>query len=244
MRSTRSRIPDTRWSLIERAALHDRVAVGSFIAAYEPVLLTYLVHICRFSEENARETLQAFFVDRILDGKLLEKADRHRGRLRSLLFTALKNYLADRRRHEKAGIRESEGGPPIPLDGMEEKLGAEAGPDVFDRLWARQIIRLALQEARAETESAGQARYWSLFEARFLLPILHGHDPEPYGECAKRLSFRTPREASNALITIKRRVRRAMERVVSTYARAENVDDELNALCRIVETSEHLLEGA
>jgi hypothetical protein len=228
---------------VGRACRQEAGAVAAFIATYEPVLLTYLIYACRMPQDDARDALQAFMLDRIIDGELLTKADRRRGRLRSLLFTALNNYVDDIRRHERARMRQPEGGVPAPLDVLNaNEIRTEARPDMFDRLWARQIIRLALEQARSELETAGQARYWALFEARVLQPVMHDHDPEPYADCVKRLRFRSPREASNALVTVKRRVRRAMETLISSYAGPGNFEDELTSLCDIVERSHHLVE--
>jgi len=195
------------------------------------------------SEDSARDTIQSFVLDRIIAGSLLSKADPHRGRLRSLLFAALKHFIHDIERRGQSPTRRPSGGLPVSLHAVDAGgIATEAVPDVFDRLWARQVIRLALDYTKKECEGAGEARYWELFEARVLLPIFCDRHPEPYTECVQRLGFRSPTEASNALTTVKRRIKRAVETLISNYAGASEVANELSILREIVGRSAQLIE--
>ena len=57
-----------------------------------------------FSIEDAQDLTQDFFV-MVLDGHLLGRADPHRGRFRSLLLKALKDFLNDARDKKRARKR-------------------------------------------------------------------------------------------------------------------------------------------
>lgn len=89
--------PQTDWTMIEDPTFLERVKKIIAVKYWGP-LHFFLIRIGR-SDDQANEILQRFFLKSILSAKLIQRADRKRGRFRTLLLTALKremfNYLAE-----------------------------------------------------------------------------------------------------------------------------------------------------
>jgi DNA-directed RNA polymerase specialized sigma24 family protein len=102
----------TNWDLIRDAASGSATAQASLDAVMKrawPAVYAYIRASGRRSEE-ATELTQAFICDVFLSRHLLEKADQARGRFRTLLLGAVRNYLADVHRRRHAQSRMPKGG--------------------------------------------------------------------------------------------------------------------------------------
>ena len=106
------RFATTRWSMVLAAAggatseQADR-ALAELCSGYWCPLYAY-VRRRGYDAEDARDLTQAFFA-RLLERRGLASADPARGRFRSFLLTAMKNFLASEWRRQAAGKR-GEGG--------------------------------------------------------------------------------------------------------------------------------------
>ena len=102
------RFATTRWSVVLAAAggapseQADR-ARAELCAGYWYPLYAY-VRRRGYAAEDARDLTQAFFA-RLLERQVLASADPARGRFRSFLLTALKNFLASEWRRQAAEKR-------------------------------------------------------------------------------------------------------------------------------------------
>jgi DNA-directed RNA polymerase specialized sigma24 family protein len=155
----------TRWTLVLRAKGDDtsaKTALSELCGAYyAPVVafLRYRLH----SEDAAREQAHAFFA-RLLEGQSLSGADPGRGRFRSYLLGALRNFLADawdRGRAEKRG-----GGLEMPsLDESSDEATTETASDfAFDRELALTVINRALASMSAEAEEGGKREQFEVMK--------------------------------------------------------------------------------
>jgi DNA-directed RNA polymerase specialized sigma24 family protein len=88
--------PTTIWTTISQAGAHDRAALEDFAQRYRAPILAYL-RGRGFSGNDAEDLCQEVFV-RVLQSGVLAKADRSRGRFRSLLLTVTTRVVQDRRR--------------------------------------------------------------------------------------------------------------------------------------------------
>ena len=220
--------PQTAWSLVGRAGKHDSAALNELLSVYLPVIRSYLIHVRRLDAQECDDVVQGFIERCVLRGSLLSRADRQRGRFRSLLVVALNNYLIDQGRKPKIG-------PTKPLDSPEvPNVKAAERPDPFETLWARQVIRLAIEKVRADCIAAGQENYWSLFELRILRPALNGAEPQPYDKCIRSLGFPSVAIACNALVTVQRRLHRAVRDAIQKYVPQSDVENEISALRQIL----------
>jgi hypothetical protein len=105
----------------------------------------------------------------------------------------------------------------------------------FDMAWAQEIIRRTIEEVREDCRSGSQESYWTIFERRILAPILDGHKAPAYDELLKGTEFKSPMQASNALITVKRKFARTIRSVIGEYADGEEgIQRELDELRAIL----------
>jgi hypothetical protein len=211
----RPRFPPTSWSTLGRAGAGDpagrRAALGDILACYLPVLRSHLVQVRRLPADAAGEILQGFVADKVLRDGLVGKADRTRGRFRSLLLRALENYLATQLARQG---RE----PRLLPDGELPEQGAPATQhDAFDHGWACEVVRRALEGMRRECDEGGRADVWGLFEARVVGPSFAGVEAPPYEALVERFGIGTPRQAINLLTTGKRMFNRHLQREVAAY---------------------------
>jgi hypothetical protein len=220
--------PQTAWSLVERAGKREPDALNKLLVIYLPVIRSYLIHVRRLDAQKCDDVIQGFIERCLLRGSLLTRADRQKGRFRNLLVTALNRYLVDQSRTTKIAAIKS-------LDNAEvANVRAPEAPDPFDTLWARQVVRLALDRAKEECITAGQGNYWSLFELRVLRPALDGVEPETYHRCVQPLGFTSVAAACNALVTVQRRLHRALREAIRVYESQSAVEDEIRDLRRIL----------
>lgn len=197
-----------------------RAALDSLVRAYWPAVYSYLRRSGR-GREDAAEITQAFFAEVGVERGLFDQASPQRGRLRTLVLTALKRALIDR--HRRAAAR---GGSGLSLDGGrledEERVLPETKGDTpeeaFDRRWALTVFHEAMERCRAGFEGGERDRSWRAFEARVLHPATAGVEPVPLAELAGSLGFRTPADAAAAVQWVRKRAAALIREVASETA--------------------------
>jgi RNA polymerase sigma-70 factor (ECF subfamily) len=231
----RPRFPDTRWSLVGRAANPDeptrRQALAELLAAYRPGLQAFLVETRRLPADLAEDLLHDFIADKVLSLKLVHHADQGRGRFRSFLVRSLNNFVTSRLNREyairakTAGLEEAEttASPP------------DAGTDCFEREWVKQVVRDALERMEADCRADNRADLWEIFRMRVVEPMIHDTEPVDYEHIVTRFGIQSPRQAMNLLASAKRRFVPHLRAAVGRYvANAEAIDDEIADLRKIV----------
>src|SRR5437016_6798326 len=125
--------------------------------------------ICRqgHSVPDAQDLTQDFFA-MVLKGRLLQRADRSRGRFRSLVLKALQNFLhdaVDKRHARKRGgdvqfVSWDDWMAEAPSQLTVSAHALESWPPerVFDLRWAATVVEQALRRLREECESQGKLR--------------------------------------------------------------------------------------
>ena len=157
--------PPTRWSVVLAAARRNTpesaAALDALCRAYWRPLYAYARRSGQ-SPHDAQDLTQAFFA-RLLEKNWLETADREKGRLRTFLIVALKNFLGKEWRRESAQKRGG-GNAHVPLDTAFAETHyavdspAKLAPDeLFDRQWALTLLDLTLKRLQAEFAAAGRA---------------------------------------------------------------------------------------
>ncbi len=237
LEQTYDRFQTTQWTEIRALAGGDerqrRDALELLIDRYWPPVYAHL-RSRGTDREAAAELTQAFFVDVVLERGLFEKAEQNRGKVRSLLLTALKRFQIDQhRRGEARGagrtislaqlqIEDARlGGASAP--GSEVSCATESmnGTDhAFDRRWAMGIFEEALGRAESHFRKTGRDAHWELFELRVLQPAITRNEAPPLLELAQAGGFASPSLGAAAVQVVKRRVASLMREVV-----AETVDD-------------------
>lgn len=153
----------TRWSLLQ--GLQDggeaerTAAMKWFAEAYWPAVYAFVRRSGR-SPEDACDLTQEFF-QYVLTESLVDKADRARGRLRSLIMLALKRFLIDEQRH--ASTRRRGGGQiMLSLDVAQaegwygrEPYDALTPEAHFNRRWLAALLQQAIAAVRADHSLRG-----------------------------------------------------------------------------------------
>ena len=126
--------PTTVWTRISAAGARDEAALADFAEQYRPPVLEF-IRRRGFREAAADDLCQDVFM-RVLRGGVLAKADRSRGRFRSLLLTVTVHVLQDHRRKRTE----------MPREDLEP---AQRDPE-FDHAWAVNLTARALDRLREQ----------------------------------------------------------------------------------------------
>lgn len=235
------RFATTRWSLVAHAAADDsrgRRALGELCDLYWRPLYAFLRR-SGSSEQDAEDTVQGFLADLLARGDVA-RADRGRGRFRTFLLAALKNY-ASKQRDRDAALKRGGGVATFRLD-PDAVAGAEAAyrhepsddrtpEEVFERQWALTLLDGVLTELAAKYESEGRGEWFAA-----LRPTLTGGGAQPYAELAATLGS-TPGAIKTAVSRLRREYRDRLDAALCDGALSDDeIADErralLNALAR------------
>ena len=159
----------TCWFLIEGAAAGREGDRAVFAERYAAVIRAYLGARWRQSPRSSDldDAVQEVFVECFREGGILERADRERpGGFRAFLYGVARNVA--RRFEERAG-RRREGPCPSGVDLQNIERDESTLSRVFDRAWARSLLREAFTvlRERAGQADAGMSRRVELLNLRF-----------------------------------------------------------------------------
>jgi RNA polymerase sigma-70 factor (ECF subfamily) len=229
----------TRWSLVVRAGNRQAQDADQALAwlceRYWYPLYAYVRRRNRDVHE-AQDQTQAFFA-RLVEKNILASAAPERGRFRSFLLTALKNFLAnewDRTHAQKRGGAR----PPLSLDlaTAESRLTLEPGHDltperVYERQWVLTLLQLVVTKLESEFAAAGKGRHFELLKGAISGDADHN---VPYATAAAELDMSEPavRQAARRLRQRYRELLRA--EVAETVADPAEIDDEIRSLFEIL----------
>jgi len=236
-----ARFEATSWSLIAAARRHDEGALDTLVRRYWPPVYTY-VRSRGYERNAAADLTQSFFADVVLGRKLFERADQDRGHLRSLLLTALTNFIRDGIRQRGSRIEAH----CLPLERISQEDARaqeshESPEQLFDRRWALLMLEEAIRRCEAHYCHNGREKHWELFERRIFRPSVGGHVPPSMTSLSEILGFESQAAASAALQVVKKRALALLTEVV-----AETLDDpselpsELADIERLLETPHSL----
>lgn len=236
-----NRFATTRWSIV--LACNDREERnGDAHRALTELCQTYwrpvFVYVCRlgYSLPDAQDVTQDFFV-KLLEGNLLKLADPNRGRFRSLLCTALKNFLADKR--DQTG-REKRGGrihfivwddwmaeAPSQVSLSSENISAWSPEQIFDLRWAATVVEKALRRLSEECAQHGRLRAFTVLSKC----LTSEREDISYSVLATTLGV--PESSIKRLLHNMRCRFRAIlrEEVAETVDAEANIEDEIRYLC-------------
>jgi RNA polymerase sigma-70 factor (ECF subfamily) len=222
-----------------RDATRSLEALDRLVRRYWPAVYAFFRSSGQQVEE-ASDLTQSFVCDVMLKRSLLRGADPSRGRFRALLLTALRNYLCEHHRSATRVRASHRGMPPLKLDPIElehTEVSPQLTPEAaFCARWSATLVRHVLEEVRAHCLKDGLEVHWAVFEARVVRPMLLGQPPAGYAELIQRLDLPDVSQASNMMITVKRRFARALYAEVGrTVSDPSKVDEELAELLRDLE---------
>jgi len=235
MGGDQKRFLTTQWSLIE--AINDdekdggHALVGSLLKRYWKPVYCYLRRL-GFDNEKAKDITQAFFHDVVLGRNLIQRADKSLGRFRTFLLVALKRYVAAVRDKEFAQKRISQY-KLVPLEKVDESgfsaLRTELTPeDSYQYVWVSSLLEQVFELVKNDCYKDRKACHWHLFHERVLEPIIEKTDLPVMDELCSKYKIKDRQTASNMIVTVKRRFRKALrDSLRDLVSSDEEVDSEL-----------------
>ena len=204
----RAAFPTTCWTGIGDAGHLEALRAELYKQYWDP--LYCYARRKGFAYEDARDFTQGFLTDILLGREFLSKADRSRGRFRSLLVKAFQNYIGN-------GLRKKK----VPT-GAEADVSEYQVPDAvphdpaaaFDYVWASKVLDEVLADLESECQRDGLQSHWGIFQERVVKPFLAGQPASCIEEVCRKYAISSASQASNMLVTVKRRFCRVFARHV------------------------------
>lgn len=229
-----SAFSSTRWSMVLRLRTgteqERRTAFGELCQAYWKPVYTFARRLGQ-SPADAEDMTQGF-ITQLVEREDLGPVDPEKGRLRTFLKTAFRNYLTDHYRH-RAREKRGAGVEVLSLEKMTEdgiEPSAAESPDslVFDREWAQVVMARAIAAVRENFRERGRGESFAALE-----PYLNASEEAPsHAETAEKLG-QTENAVKVAVHRLRQEFRDALRReVADTLAEGENVDEEIRYLLR------------
>jgi RNA polymerase sigma-70 factor (ECF subfamily) len=234
-RSDKHLFPSTHWSIVLQADGGDSPAAN---AALETLCRRYWYPLYGFirrqgrTHHEAEDLAQAFF-SHLLANAGIARARPARGRFRTFLLSALRNFMTNEWERARTAKRGGGQAPePWEFRTADEQFRDETGAadltpeQAFDRSWALGVIEQALADLSREYAASGRRQ---LFEA--LAPVVWGGGAtEPLALQARRLGLNEG-ALKVALHRLRKRLReRLQDHVASTVADEGEIADELRYL--------------
>ena len=235
-RSERQWFATTHWSVFlslrDIKAAKASEALEKLCRTYWPPLYTY-VRRHGYGPEDAQDLTQAFFA-KLLEKNFWARADRKKGRFRSFLLTAFRQFLFDQR--DRAKTTKRGGGVSfIPFDeGVGEEHFADglnlSSEQQFERQWALTV----LQQARAALQRECVARGKSELYQRVNLLGDQKEAAVPYAAIAQDLGMSVSAIKSAVSRLRERYGEIVREEVAQTVSSPAEIDSEIRHLLSVI----------
>jgi RNA polymerase sigma-70 factor (ECF subfamily) len=190
-----------------------------------------------YAPEEAQDLTQGFFA-MLLERKDLDSVRREKGRLRSYLLAALKNFLGKAHRRVMT-IKRGEGRPLVPLEELIARERADVEPAdtltadrIYERRWALTLLEQVLARLGEEYRVAGSS---ALFDQ--LKQLLTDEPGRPsQAEIGVALGM-TENAVKQALHRLRQRYRLLLrEEIAQTVVEPGDVEDELRHFIAVLQT--------
>jgi RNA polymerase sigma factor (sigma-70 family) len=233
-----NRFATTQWSIVlaagESRAPDSQQALASLCESYWLPVYAYVRRLTP-STVDAQDLTQGFFVH-LLETDAIAKADPQRGRFRTFLLTAVKNFLANER--DKARTEKRGGGRPalsLDFDSGESRLTIEPSHELtpeklFERRWVLALLDQVLDSLRNELADAGKQRHFEVLKGAIIGDVTEAD----YDHAAEALGI-TPAAAKQSAYRLRKQYRELFRREVArTVADASEMDAEIGRLLEIL----------
>jgi len=236
-----SSFASTRWTVVRQAA-DSQTASQHALSALSELCQIYWRPVYVFLRrqgypfDEAEDLTQGFFAH-FIENRTYSRASPEKGRFRAFVLGALKYYVADARKHERAQKRGG-GVALLPLDDA-AIADAEAcatefarwdADRVYEREWAAALLRQALKRLAEECALGGKKDLFESLKAH-LSPGVGTR--VPYDQIATRLGRSAATLRSDVARLRERFGAILREEVQSTLLDAADVDAELRYLCEV-----------
>lgn len=210
--------PLTEWTRISDLKCREAVYKELYQKYWKP--LYAFLRGKGFGNDKAKDLVQDFFTEKVLEQELIDKADRNRGKFRNLLLVAIRNYAINACKSEKSFQELSE---------RTDAVSNKDDPDIeFNRVWADEILDKVLKELKTECSRKGKNTHWEIFREWLLEPALDGNKTLMSDICSK-YSIEDTSAAYNMIANIKGRFRAILRSHLRPLVKSESdVDAEID----------------
>lgn len=230
----------TRWSVVLQAG--GPTSQGS-AAALEQLCRTYWYPLYTFARRSgvpahdAEDLTQAFFAF-LLEKDAIARADRERGRFRTFLLAAFKNFHANERAH-RAALKRGGGKPLLSFEELQaehayqDEAKSELSPErLYDQKWAVSLLDQVMQALRREYMSLGKAELFDVLRG----VVWGGANETGYALLARSAGL-SEGAFKVAVHRLRSRFRECLrQEVAQTVGSPAEVDHELRHLLAVVGT--------
>ena len=234
------RFPTTQWTEIENLSCggtdQQKALIESLFQRYWKPVYAWLRRQ-GYESGQAEEYTQGFFCDIVLERNLASKAERHKGRFRTFLLKAMKDFISDEYRKAHAQKRTPKQGL-ARLDDPEAILPAftkQTRPDdVFTYMWASDFLKEVLTKLEVEYINSSRKAHWLVFKHKIYEPMLNGHDSPSYEALCAQLNIPDAKTAAAMVTTVKRRFRSLLRSIIRSQVESEEtIDQEIQELFQV-----------
>ncbi|MCP4454968.1 MAG: sigma-70 family RNA polymerase sigma factor [Planctomycetes bacterium] len=174
-----------------------------------------------YANEQAKDLVQGFFSEKVIDQELVRLADRDKGRFRNFLLVALRNYALNVHKKDKHVSSVS-----LEHPGIEPccELDAEKS---FNRTWAETLLDRVLADLKSECDRKGRAIHWALFHEWLVVPKLEQDKASMDDLCVKH-GLANAAQAYKIIFRIKERFRTLLrEKLRGLVSTNDDIDMEI-----------------
>lgn len=227
----------TQWSLIENIQAgkdEDQVLINFLLTQYWKPVYCFLRQTGH-DNELAKDLTQGFFHEVVLNRDLVGRADQSRGRFRSFLLHALKQYASREHLKEKSQKRLlEEKGAYLDLEEepvLPQSMSQRTAEESFHYAWLSALLEQVLKEVKEACEEQGMAIHWALFNKRVVWPTFGDRSAPSLNQLCESYDIEDEKKASNMIITVKRRFRSVlMQHVRNTVLSQGQASEEMEEL--------------
>ena len=232
----------THWSIIDNVGLNNddrnQAMISLLLSKYWKPVYCYLRRK-GYDNEQAKDLTQGFFHEVVLGRNLIQKADQSKGRFRSFLLIALNRYLITVKKGETAQKRIQKGKlVSLDVEDLPELCMATSeltAEDSFNYAWVSSLLEEVIKEVEAKCHEDGKTVHWHVFYDRVLEPIMEKTEAPSMKEICRRYGLKSESEASNMMVTVKRRFQRTMkDHLRNLVISEEQVDEEFSEIMRFL----------
>lgn len=228
----------TRWSLISEirdlSSDSSKKILNDLFRDYWKPVYCYIRN-SGVDNEKAKDLTQEFFCSVVFEKNLFAKAQRSKGKFRSLLLVSLKNFLVSRNRYQTAQKRASckdilsidQLGDPLSLP-CDESFQDDEG---FLYTWITSLLDNVSEQVRRQYLERGKELHWAAFDKRFWEPTLHNKPAPSLSAVCKAYGIADEVKASTMVASVKRSFQKKLRSRVREYVYSDSdVDDELDEM--------------
>ena len=225
----------TPWTEIGRlqsaGVLNRRSLIDDLLKKYWKPVYCYVRHKGH-NNEQAKDLTQGFFHEVVLGRRLIQQADKAKGRFRTFVLYALERYLKSqyrkntaRKRAPRKNLVPLEQVDPAELPQNFDGLNKE---DYFNYAWISALLDRILTDVEAQCRSSDMGVHWQVFLERTIQPIMVGTEPPSMSQICDRYEIADGAKASNMIVSVKRRFQATLKQYLrESVSSDKDIDAEL-----------------